>query len=255
MKGRDKVRNLFKNKTIGYLLPIMILLFFCQQAQAVQFRSKKKQNNIQSYPWGLQIAFDGKAEENSGDNDYQGIRFSLKRQTSKHTAARINLGFYGHEVDYSQHGLFESGYVSIDLDDNSRFDFTGVNLSFQYLYYPSPDNKFQFFWGAGPRLSVNETDFGIMRVYYNDGYNNYYDEVYSDNTTKLGLGVEAALGSEWFLSKNFSLLAEWGIVLQNEWYFFELDDGYYHTYDNIETVNDGLHLDASRIKLGAAFYF
>ena len=70
------------------------------------------------------------------------------------------------------------------------------------------------------------------------------------------MGIEAALGTELFFSRNFSILAEWDITLQNEWYFFELDyDGYRNTIDDIETVNDGLHLDASRIKLGVAFYF
>ena len=249
--------NLFKTKTIGYLLPIMIILFFCQQSQAVQFRSKKKRNKVQSYenyPWGLQIALDGSTNDNYDDNDYSGIRFSLKRQTSKHTAARINLGLYGHEVEYGPRGYFESGNITIDFDDNKKFDFTGVNLSLQYLYYPSPDNRFQFFWGAGPRLSANEIAPGMVTIYQYDGYNDYYDEVYSDNTTKLGLGIEATVGSEWFLSKNFSLLAEWGIVLQNEWYFLEFDN-YDYYYDDIETVNDGLHLDASRIKLGAALYF
>jgi len=250
------MRNLFKNRTIRLLLPLMMLVFFCQQAQAVSFRSKKKKSNVQSYPWGLQIALDGKGDNHSDDNDYLGIRFSLKKQTSKHTAVRFNLGFNGHEVDYSQHEYYESRNIIIAHGDNSRFDFTGVNLSFQYLYYPSPDNKFQFFWGAGPRLSINEADPGMVLVYRDYNYNDYYEEIYYDNSTKLGLGVEAAIGSEWFLSRNFSLLAEWGITLQNEWYFFDLNyDGYYHTVDDIETVNDGLHLDASRIKLGAAFYF
>ncbi len=250
------MQNLFKSKTIGFLLPIMILLFFCQQAQAVHFRSKKKKSNVQSYPWGLQIALDGKSEKNSDDNDYQGIRLSLKRQTSKHTAVRFNLGLVGHEVDYSRHGLFESSSIIIDLDDNRKFDFTGVNLSFHYLYYPAPDNKFQFFWGAGPRLSINEAYPGTVLVYHDYYYSDYYEEVYCDNSTKLGLGVEAALGTEWFLSKKFSLLAEWGIILQNEWYIFEFDnDGYYDIVNDIETVNDGLHLDASRVKLGVAFYF
>lgn len=250
------MQNLFKNKTIGLLLPIMILVFFCQQAGAVQFRSKKKKSNVQKYQWGLQIALDGKGEENSDDNDYQGIRFSLKRQTSKHTAVRFNLGFYGHKVDYSRHGLFESRSITIDLDDNRRFDFTEVNLSAHYLYYPAPDNKFQFFWGAGPRLSIGETEPGTVLVYHDYRYGDYYEEVYSNNSTKLGLGVETTVGSEWFLGRNFSLLAEWGVILQNEWYLFELDyDGYRGTVDDIETINDGLHLDASRFKLGVAFYF
>jgi len=249
------MQNLFKSKTAALLLPIMILIFFCQETQAVHFRSNKKKSNVQRYPWALQIAFDGKSDEFSGDNDYQGIRFSLKRQNSKHTAIRFNLGFYGHEVDYSRHGLFELGDITIDLDNGRRFDFTGVNLSFQYLYYPAPENRFQFFWGAGPRISINETDPGLVLVYHNYGYDDYYEEVYCDNSTKLGLGIEAALGTEWFLSRNFSLLAEWGIILQNEWYFFELDYYPYDYINEIETVNDGLHLDASRVKLGVAFYF
>lgn len=250
------MQNLFKNRTLGLLLPIMIFVFFCQQSEAVQYRSKKKKNYTQRYPWGLQIAFDGNGGENSENNSNEGIRFSLKRQTSKYTAVRFNIGFYGHEVDYGRHGLFESGHMMIDFDDNDRFDLTEVNMSFQYLFYPSPNNSFQFFWGAGPRLSVSETYPGTVLVYHNDRYYDYYDEVYSDNSTKLGLGVEAAIGTEWFLSGRFSLLAEWGIILQNEWYFFELDyDGYSNTIHDIETVNDGLHLDASRIKLGVAFYF
>ena len=250
------MQNLFKSKTIGLLIPIMILVFFCQQSEAVQYRSKKKKNYAQRYPWGLQIAFDGNGEENSDNNSDEGIRFSLKRQTSKHTAVRFNLGFYGREVDYSRNGLFESRSITIGRDDHDRFDLTEVNMSFQYLYYPSPNNNFQFFWGAGPRLSIYETDPGVVLVYHNNRYYDYYDEVNYNSSTKLGLGIEAALGTEWFLSRHFSLLAEWGITLQNEWYFFELDyDGYSDTVDDIEVINDGLHLDASRIKLGVAFYF
>jgi hypothetical protein len=248
------MKILLNNKAIRILLPIMILVFLGQQSYAVQFRSKKKRSKVQSYPWGIQIALDEKGDDYSDDIDYQGIRFSLKRYTSKHTAARFNLGFYGHEIE-NRRGLYDFGDITIDLDDGDRFDFTGVNLSFQYLYYPSPDNKFQFFWGAGPRLSINDTDPQAVCIYYNRYYD-YYEEVYCTSSAKLGLGIEAALGTEWFLSKNFSLLLEWGIILQNEWYFFEFDDDiYYNSVDNIEAVNDGIHLDASRAKLGVAFYF
>ncbi|MCP4704076.1 MAG: hypothetical protein GY865_05660 [candidate division Zixibacteria bacterium] len=255
------MQNLFKNRTILLLIPFMILVFFSQQSLAVQFRSKsKKKNNHtyntqKNYPWGLQIALDGNDDENIENYDDFGIRFSLKRQTSKNTAVRFNLGFQGHEVDYIRRSSIESGRITIDLDDNSRFDFTGANLSFQYLYCPNPDNNFQFFWGAGPRLSINEIDPDVVLVYYNDNYFDYYDEIYSESSTKLGLGIEAAVGTEWFLSKHFSLLAEWGLTLQHEWYFFELDNDYYNTFNEFETVSDGLHLDATRIKLGAAFYF
>ena len=92
-----------------------------------------------------------------------------------------------------------------------------------------------------------------MYVYYYNGY----DAVACDQSTKLGLGAEASLGAEWFLSRNFSIIGEWGVILQNEWYVFEFDnyDSYYYGYNDVETVNDGLHLDASRVKLGVSFYF
>jgi len=61
------MQKLFKSKTILTLLPIMMLVFFCQQSQAVQFRNKSKSKKKSSftqanYPWGFQIALDRKKQ-------------------------------------------------------------------------------------------------------------------------------------------------------------------------------------------------
>jgi len=238
---------------VGALIPIMVFVLFCGESSAVQYRNKGAALSAQNFPWAFQIALDGQPGDDADNDGIQGIRFSLKRHTSKYTAYRFNLGFLGHEEYYNDYDLFDNNDISIKFDNGRKFDFTGVNLSAQYLYYPSPDKKFQIFWGAGPRLSINEADPDAVYIYYND----WYYAVECNSSSRLGLGAEASLGAEWFLGRNFSLLAEWGVILQNEWYLFELDyySDYYHYYNEVETVNDGLHLDASRLKLGVSFYF
>jgi hypothetical protein len=231
----------------------MILVLFYQESSAIQYRNKGLKTSSQTYPWAFQIALDGQPGDDAGNNGIQGIRFSIKRHTSKFTAYRFNLGFLGHEEYYNDYDLFYNDNISIKFDNGRKFDFTGVNISAQYLYYPSPDKNIQIFWGAGPRLSINETNPDLVYIYYGD----WYDAVECSSSTRLGLGAEASLGAEWFLGRSFSLLAEWGVILQNEWYLFELDHygDYYHYVNQVETVNDGLHLDASRLKLGVSFYF
>jgi len=247
------MKNLNRSKIIGMLIPVMVLVLLCQESSAVHFRSKKVRSYAQNNPWAFQIALDGQANDDNDNNKYEGIRFSLLRHNTENTAVRFNLGLYGHDEYYNDYDLIGNENFSIKFDNGRKFKFTGVNISAQYLYYPSPNRKLQLFWGAGPRLSVNETDPDVVYVYYYNGY----DAVGCDQSTKLGLGAEASLGAEWFLSRNFSIIGEWGVILQNEWYVFEFDnyDSYYYGYNDVETINDGLHLDASRVKLGVSFYF
>ena len=246
------MRALNKSKLILTLVPAMILILFCQESSALHFRNKKLYKN----PWSIQVAFDGTSEDDD-EGEYQGIRISLKRHYSKYSAARFSLGFVGHEVHHTDYDRFQVDGVTFGFEDDSHFDVTGVNLAMHYLFYPTPDRKFQFFWGAGPRLSVNELRPDIVVVYYNDYFTDWYGDVDYDNSAKLGLGVEALIGAEWFLWKNFSLLAEYGVTVQNEWYLFDVDyyDRFGYAHSETESFNDGLHVDGSRMKLGFAFYF
>jgi hypothetical protein len=229
-------------------LSVLVILIFGQDAFSVSFRNPRLHSN----PWSLQIALDEKLK----DDDLHGVRFSLSHRFSRHGAARFSVGIVGHETNYLAH-IYDRNGVIVKIDDRTDFELTGVNLSAQYLFYPSPNRNLNFFWGFGPRVSVEEYD-----PYYDGDLDwdfPYYwcDDPSCDNTTRLGAGVEGSLGMEWFLGRRFSLLAEYGFTLQNEWYLFDVDyyDGYGHVISRTESFNDGLHLDGSQIKLGVAFHF
>jgi len=78
-----------------------------------------------------------------------------------------------------------------------------------------------------------------------------------DDVTEIGVGMEASLGLEMFLGRNFSFIAEYGLVLQHKWFVYEVDyyDNYNRVYTDTESLEDGLHLDASRVRLGVAIHF
>ena len=96
-------------------------------------------------------------------------------------------------------------------------------------------------------------------VYYIDDYFPYPWAEFVDCTqnTKLGAGFEASFGLEWFLARNFSLLAEYGLTVQHEWYLFKFD--YYDCCGirttEVDSFANGWHMDGSRIRLGMALHF
>ena len=73
----------------------------------------------------------------------------------------------------------------------------------------------------------------------------------------IGVGVEASLGFEFFLGPSVSMLAEYGLLLQNRWYVIEYDgfDNHDRHVTKIDTYNDGLNVDASQVRIGLAVHF
>jgi len=244
-----KIRNSFA----GLLTLVLIISIFSQSAAALSLRRKQIEYRN---PWSFQIAIDEKLDEDEAD-DFNGLRLSVKRNYNKHSALRINLGIVERDIYNEENRLFYTDGMSIRMNRWRPYEFDGASLSVQYMFYPSPNDKVNFFWGIGPVVSAYETDSDIDIIFYNDFPYNWVDAVGCDNFTKVGLGVEGSCGLEWFLGRNISLLAEYGFILQNEWYFFELDyydyDGY--GFEKTKGFDDGVHFDASRIKLGLAVYF
>ena len=78
-----------------------------------------------------------------------------------------------------------------------------------------------------------------------------------NSTNRIGLGIEGNVGAELFLGRNFSLLAEYGFIVENRWYVFDVD--YYNNSgyrdQKVETFDDGSHVDWSRFRLGFAMHF
>ncbi|MCP4566361.1 MAG: hypothetical protein GY841_02140 [FCB group bacterium] len=242
------------NRLSGVFVAFMIVALCSQDATALTIRKKTNRRVVEtSQPWSFQIALD----ENMEEDDFHGFRLSLARQYSSSAAIRFNLGFEGRDVNSGITSIhFTDGHV-FEFQDDRDFDLTGVNLSIQFLAYPRPDGKVRFFWGAGPRLSINEAEPDNVFFYDHNFSFSGYDELYYNDFTRLGLGVEGTFGLEMFLGRNVSLLAELGFTLQNEWYLFEYDyyDDFGFLRSEVESFDDGVHFDGSRVKLGLAVYF
>jgi hypothetical protein len=244
-----------RNKLIGLLTLVLVITVLSQSALGLNLR-RRNRNIEQVNPWSFQIAIDEKINEDE-DNDFNGFRLSLKRNYNKHSALRINLGIVDQDITNDENRFFYTDDLTIRMYDWQRYEFGGANLSVQYMFYPSPNDRVNFFWGIGPALGIYGSESNVETTYYGGYSYDWVDFVVCDRFSKFALGVEGSVGMEWFLGRHISLLAEYGFILQNEWYFFELDyydyDGY--VIDKVKGFDDGLHLDASRIKLGMAFYF
>ena len=241
------------NRLIRCLSLLIMVVMFSQASLALNIRHRKSGYVEPKYPWSFQIALDESLE----NDDYHGLRLSLSHQYSKYAAIRFNLGFVGRDVDYSSTSIFYSDWYGFEIDHDRDFDITGVNLGLQLLAYPSPDDNVRFFWGIGPRLSIDEAYPDEVFFYENDFSFDWYEVLDSDDFTKVGLGLEGLVGLEWFLGRNVSLLAEYGLIVQNEWYVidYEYYDPLGYHRSETESFDDGLHVDASRIKLGLALHF
>lgn len=246
--------NAFAYKLIRCLIPLLIVTVFGQDAFGVNIRRKHTPSgNFNTDQWSFQAAID----ESFDDDDYHGLRLSVSHHYSKSAAIRFNFGIVGKELEYRTGRVIYSHGEIVDFEYDRDFDLTGVNFGLQFLSYPVTDGRLRFFWGLGPRLSINESDEDFLLVYESDYYSEWYSEISCDNCNLVGLGLESSFGLEWFLGRNVSLLAEYGLILQKEWYVFDFDtyDQYGHRTTEWETIDNGTHFDASRIKLGVAVYF
>jgi len=254
--------QLYKIKRVLVIVAsILVMTVFFQSSFAIDItgreRREKRHKKSPLNEWSFQIAVDEEVGDDDDDDEYGGIRLSMMKYYSKHNAVRFNLGFIDRMHDHSSDLIFNDHGYSISFINGHNFDLSGVNLSVQYMFSPRPRGNMNFFWGIGPRLSIEDVNTDFVLTYYDGFPYSWADDVDIDNNTLIGLGVEASVGMEWFLARNFSLLLEYGFTLQNEWYVLDLDyyDYYGYHHSDFETFDDGLHFDASRIKLGAAFHF
>ncbi len=242
-------------KAILFMLIVFALgaLLFPSQAEARIRRVPKGQPPVERFnTWSLQLHMD-----RSFDNDdFRGGMLSLTKQVSREGAMRLNIGFFEDDDNlYEDRVFFHDGY-SFVFRDIDFFDISGGSISLQYLFYPRIDDRLRFYFGAGPRLSYRETDPDLAIIYYDYPYDWVYD-VRVDESGQLGFGVEGSVGMEVFLNRSFSILAEYAMILENRWYFLDLEYyDYYGFYDtDFDTFEDGLHLDAANIRLGVAVHF
>lgn len=238
----------FQRMLAGIIVIMFSVMTLAPTSHALRIRKEKRVKNN----WSFQIMADNRVD----DDSYDGVRFALKRNFSKSESVRFSLGLVERQ-SYHHNRVVNSNGSMMVFDNQNDFDLEGVSLSIQYLYAPSRNGNTSFYWGIGPYLSYEETNPDILII---QGYNIPFDgaaDIVPGETGLIGLGAEWSFGLELFLGKNVSLLGEYGVTIQNRWHVVEIDyyDNYGHKYRDRETFDDGVHVDASRIKLGLAVHF
>lgn len=248
---------MYKAKYFRLLITAFTLLMFvliAQPAEAKLRRSKGSDdcnNSDFSKPWSFQMTFNG-----DNDDDETNIRLSLKRELSKFHGVRFNLDLIENSHDLDNQILLGDNfdfYIFKPLNDG----IDGANLSFQYLVFPSHTKNFKFYWGVGPQLTVGDLE-PHLEFFEND-YTQYYHIAYVDqnSSVRLGVGALASFGAEWSLGSNFSLITEYNLSAENRWYFFDYEyiDDNGRRFEEVESFDDGFHIDASDFRVGFAFNF
>jgi hypothetical protein len=236
---------------------IALTAFAATPAEAVRVKKRTAPRVVRDEigtPWAFSMSLD---EMINDDNDsYSGVQFSLTRFYSGSNALRLNLGIADRNPAFDERRVFHADDAIYTFDNYRNFDVTGVTLSVQGMFYSSPRNEPRLFWGLGPRLGVSDVNPDVLITYYDDPF--YEGDILDYNDAALvTLGLEGSFGFEWFLGRNLSMMAEYGLAVQNEWYVLDVDyyDRIGRIYTETRTFNDGLHLDASHIKLGMSLYF
>lgn len=256
-------------KKSSHILSLMLLAFmlvlFAQPSEAVTKKGKgtyktyKVENSVEKKKptyreWSFQFAL----EDEYDDDEFDGVRLSVQKMLNRHSAVKFSLGVLDKIDDPFSNTIFynESDGVAFEFDDWEN-NTEEVNLSIQYMNFPSYSRDFQFYWGVGPRLSFTDSKFDPDVYVDVPSRMEWVDYVEFNDVNRIGLGVEANFGAELFLGRSFSLLAEYGFIIENRWYVFDVD--YYNTsgyHDHqVETFNDGGNIDWSRLRVGMAIHF
>jgi hypothetical protein len=244
-------------KTIRIMLTLLMVTIFCQQAFGDIVRRKRNVKIDEPFrPWTFQFAFDDRMDD---DNDeYQGVRFSIMKRNKLGSALRLNLGFVERDNLFLNDGVIQTHDADLIFHNNYYpTNIDGANISLQYLFYPSPGNKVDFFWGFGPRLSAYETGPGVIVSHYEDHIFEWSETIDSREGVRLGFGFEGSLGMEWHLGHSVSVLAEYGFIAQNEWYIMEVERYNIHgrLVTDHESFDDGIHLYGSQARIGFSVHF
>jgi hypothetical protein len=183
---------------------------------------------------------------------FQGSVISYKRNFSKRSALRFGLSlsttFRSDErTDYFS--PLDSIQSSRDVND----DLFSMIVRCQYVRQSPKKLNTTIFYGAGPLIGYeyNRTK---------SDQNNYNSEsIYNNEVNTWRVGISFVLGAEWFIRKNMSLLAEYGLDALYEWRNDDSTARQHTSSGENKSVSERkskiYHIGASSVKFGLSVYF
>jgi hypothetical protein len=173
---------------------------------------------------------------------FSGTTVSFKYQMNKRSALRFGVSISGS----SNTRDFNQNYFHPDTSFLGNEKTNGINLSFtfQYLRYNHLNHDVAFYYGGGPVIgfsySRDNTIYTINNVPESDRKSNSYNA-----------GLNFVGGVEWYLTKNLSLLGEYGFSFSYNYNITNFVDN----YEKYNYKTKGYSLGSSAVKLGVSVYF
>jgi hypothetical protein len=209
-----------------------------------------KENSLKKGAWAIQFEIDDDFQPRS----FKGSMLSIKKHYSRKSAWRLGVSMMINVDDLSRTNQSVSmGRTRKSADQIDSDDFS-LDLTFQYLYYPSPRKQMNVFFGIGPHIGYlfsrdDRIDYDIMYdtlIIYGESRN-----LYEYKSDKFVFGAAASMGVEWFFMKSASLMAEYGANLDFE---FSSYDRKSETTD-LDENHDRFRLFSTGVKFGLSVYF
>lgn len=142
-----------------------------------------------------------------GDFDltsFEGANLSYKHHYTDNRAYRIGVGV---SLSHENEDQDASGTRWTENETTQR----SISLTALKLYYRGIHNRGSFYWGVGPRIGYSHDTYARGTPEWDDDYSseNIFD--------RANAGIACVLGVEWFIAKEFSLLGQYGTVLEYSW--------------------------------------
>ncbi|MEW6701393.1 MAG: hypothetical protein AB1298_01620 [Bacteroidota bacterium] len=193
-----------------------------------------------------------------------GYSLSYLNSLSNSSALRYKLDFNlsVQKVNNDLSSSFPSsiGNYSYSSAGKSESNSQMLNFTTQYLWYPLNESLVRIFLGAGPFISLNRIfRYESADQTQNDGsksYNSYEILQYS-----LGIGIGGTAGVECFVTKQLSLIGEYGISGSYSWGKRRYSNKYNSSPNQSVSENtnesntNGWSIGLGNLRLGIAFRF
>jgi len=243
----------FGNKGLSIVLAVVLsAILAAPSVQAI--KRHKYRRDYRTNQWSLGLLFDSHPD----DGQYDATTLSLRRQYSRHHAWRLNLTGVQRTLESGQNRVFHGSQYTWGFVPNHDIGLDGGEISFQQMVFPSADRDgVDFYWAIGPRFAALDADNDVFLTFYDDPALGGADYVKCDQVTRMGLGLQGALGLEWFMGRHVSLLGELGINVEKRWYVFRIE--YYNdhggNWSDTDVFGDDVVVESPWVNLGFAVHF
>ncbi len=189
--------------------------------------------------------------DNFSLSSFNGSTISYLNHSSLNKAWRYGLSF-GASIGNSENNSIyndDTTYVT-DVDNHS----INLSLNILRLWYPNTSSKISIFYGLGPYVSVNSSEFDNKRVTENP-----VNSTDLRSSTTWNIGGKGIFGALWMVSKNIGLHTEYGTNLVYNYgstkitRINEVDGSIIERIS--ESVSKGFKISSATVKFGLSVYF